>query len=52
MKMEQSVPKRRHIKFRRQEITHKKTYKNCQVAWSFTARCFVVKSETFVTLRI
>jgi hypothetical protein len=26
MKMEQSVPKRRHIKFRRQGITQKKTY--------------------------
>jgi hypothetical protein len=26
MKMEQSVPKRRHIKFRRRGITHKKTY--------------------------
>jgi hypothetical protein len=26
MKMGQSVPKRRHIKFRRQEITQKKTY--------------------------
>jgi hypothetical protein len=27
MKMEQSVPKRRHIKFRRRGITQKKTYK-------------------------
>jgi hypothetical protein len=26
MKMEQSVPKRRHIKFRRRRITQKKTY--------------------------
>ena len=26
MKMEQSVPKRRHIKFRRQGITQKKAY--------------------------
>jgi hypothetical protein len=26
MKMEQSVPKRRHIKFRRRGITQKKTY--------------------------
>jgi len=26
MKMEQSVPKRRHIKFRRLGITQKKTY--------------------------
>jgi hypothetical protein len=29
MKMEQSVPKRRHIKFRRRGITQKKTYKDC-----------------------
>jgi len=28
MKMEQSVPKRRHIKFRRRGITQKKTYNN------------------------
>jgi len=27
MKMEQSVPKRRHIKFRRRWITQKKAYK-------------------------
>jgi gamma-glutamylcysteine synthetase len=27
-KMEQSVPKRRHIKFRRRGITQKKTYNN------------------------
>jgi len=27
MKMEQSVPKRRHIKFRRRGITQKKAYK-------------------------
>jgi len=26
MKMEQSVPKRRHIKFRRRGITQKETY--------------------------
>ena len=26
MKMKQSVPKRRHIKFRRRQITQKKTY--------------------------
>ena len=29
MKMEQSVPKRRHIKFRRWGISQKKTYKKC-----------------------
>jgi hypothetical protein len=30
MKMEQSVPKRRHIKFRRRGITQKKGYNNLQ----------------------
>jgi len=30
MKMEQSVPKRRHIQFRRRGITQKKTYINSQ----------------------
>jgi len=33
MKMEQSVPKRRHIKFRRRLITQKKTYNNIQVVY-------------------
>ena len=31
-KMEQSVPKRRHIKFRRREITQKKAYNNQNMA--------------------
>ena len=31
MKMEQSVPKRRHIKFRRRGITQKKEYKQNKV---------------------
>jgi hypothetical protein len=31
MKMEQSVPERRHIKFRRREITQKKTYNKNKV---------------------
>jgi len=31
MKMEQSVPKRRHIKFRHRGITQKKTYKRSVV---------------------
>jgi len=36
MKMEQSVPKRRHIKFRRQGITKKKTYniQNTAKVWN------------------
>jgi divalent metal cation (Fe/Co/Zn/Cd) transporter len=31
MKMEQSVPKRRHIKLRRKRITQKKTHNNSNV---------------------
>jgi hypothetical protein len=36
MKMEQSVPKRRHIKFRRRRITQKKTYniRNTAKVWN------------------
>jgi hypothetical protein len=36
MKMEQSVPKRRHIKFRRRGITQKKTYniQNTAKVWN------------------
>ena len=36
MKMEQSVPKRRHIKFRRRGITQKKTYdiQNTAKGWN------------------
>ena len=33
MKMEQSVPKRRHIKFRRRGITQKKTYNRADTVW-------------------
>jgi len=40
MKMKQSVPKRRYIKFRRRGITQKKTYKSPSVCdhlnYSFT----------------
>jgi len=49
MKMEQSVPKRRHIKFRRRGITQKKAYnkyrdlhlvpKNCKVIAIFILIC-------------
>ena len=35
MKMEQSVPKRRHIKFRRRGITQKKAYNNFISTFSF-----------------
>jgi len=36
MKMDQSVPKRRHVKFRRREITQKKTYsiQNTAKVWN------------------
>jgi len=36
MKMEQNVPKRRHIKFRRREITQKKRYsiQNTAKVWN------------------
>ena len=34
MKMEQSVPKRRHIKSRRRVITQKKAYKNICISWT------------------
>jgi hypothetical protein len=36
MKMEQSVPKRQHIKFRRRGITQKKTYniQNMAKVWN------------------
>ena len=30
MKVEQSIPKRRYIKFRRREISQKKEYNNCK----------------------
>jgi len=41
MKMEQSVPKRRHIKFRRREITQKKTYniQNMAKVWNQVLIC-------------
>ena len=35
MKMEQSVPKRRHIKFRHRGITRKKAYKKCELTYTF-----------------
>jgi len=39
----QSVPKRRHIKFRRRGITQKKTYKICFYVPIFKTACFFVK---------
>jgi len=42
MKMEQSVPKRRHIKFRRRGITQKKTYNIQNTAKVWNQECSVV----------
>ena len=42
MRMEQSVPKRRHIKFRRWGITQKKSYKLYLYSLSLTAKCLPV----------
>jgi len=44
MKMKQSVPKRRHIKFRRRGITQKKTYNviciaYVQILWAYALCC-------------
>ena len=41
MKMEQNVPKRRHIKFRRREITQKKAYniRNTAKVWNQELIC-------------
>ena len=47
MKMEQSVPKRRHIKFRRQGITQKKTYNKQN-----TAKVLNQENSTVVHARI
>jgi len=45
MKMEQSVPKRRHIKFRRREITQKKAYNIQDTAkvWNQDYRFIIVR---------
>ena len=40
MKMEQSVPKRRHINSRRRGITQKKAYNNCKGIVENTAKLF------------
>ena len=46
MKMEQSVPKRRHIKFRRRRITQNKTYniQNKAKVWNQEGLCVPVFS--------
>jgi len=50
MKMEQSVPKRRHIKFRRRGITQKKTYniQNTAKVWNQEYYFIVVSFKLFV----
>jgi len=39
MKMEQSVPKRRNIKFRRRGITQKKAYNKLYLAFQLITNC-------------
>jgi hypothetical protein len=46
MKMEQSVPKRRHIKFRRREITQKKAYNIPPV--SYASALFLYKYSQYI----
>ena len=51
MKLEQSVPKRRYIKFRRRRFTQKKAYnKHSSVGWTvyrFDAEDFMAKLDEF-----
>jgi hypothetical protein len=47
--MEQSVPKRRHIKFRRRGITQKKTYNNIDAVSEIVE--LGRKNENFVKTR-
>jgi hypothetical protein len=42
MKMEQSVPKRRHIKFRNRRITQKKIYNKELEAYTITRMALVM----------
>jgi hypothetical protein len=42
MKMEQSVPKRRHIKFRRRRITQKKAYNIQNMAKVWNQELFLI----------
>jgi len=52
MNVEKSVSKRRHIKFRRREITQKKTYNNCKLLGSLVSflpckACLFHLSDTY-----
>jgi Holliday junction resolvase-like predicted endonuclease len=47
MKMEQSVPKRRHIKFRRRAITQKKTYNILNTAKVWNQEHFILNHFFF-----
>jgi len=51
MKMEQSVPKRRHLKFRRQGITQKKAYNIQDTAkvWNQEVSKELPDSETVIS---
>ena len=53
MKMEQCVPKRRHIKFRRQGITQKKGYniQNTAKVWNQEYNFFVFVNEISLSHR-
>jgi len=46
MKMEQSVPKRRHIKFRRRGITQKKVYSINRLAFITETECVYCEVRT------
>jgi hypothetical protein len=46
MKMEQSVPKRRNIKFRRRGITQQKTYRIVSVKHNFVYSLIIVEFAT------
>ena len=50
MKMKQSVPKRRHIKFRRQGITQKKAYDFLLNIYR-TEKCFGKDVEDYVEIK-
>jgi len=47
MKMEQSVPKRRHINFNRRGITHKTAYNKSKELWAFTAQLVITFRPKF-----
>jgi hypothetical protein len=50
MKTEQSVPKRRHVKFRCRGITRKKTYniQNTAKVWNQEIPCITAKNDSII----